>query len=166
MTTSANTTKVCRTCGRELPLSDYYQQEGGVLGCKSECKHCYIERQQCKKYGEDHKTVHRQETSDPKKPRKQRVRNGEGDRYKYMHQYYEDQKQRLTKKNHADYIRRKLAITTPDIDAVDTTVQETGPRLCDTCDRNKDGKGCFEGFENIKTLGTCKCHDYRPRQEQ
>lgn len=36
------TTKVCRNCKRELPLTDFYPQHSSKDGRRAICKHCYI----------------------------------------------------------------------------------------------------------------------------
>jgi protein-arginine kinase activator protein McsA len=38
-------TKVCKKCGQELPISEFYADKLGVDGLKAVCKECYMARQ-------------------------------------------------------------------------------------------------------------------------
>lgn len=45
--------KVCKVCGRELPLSEFYKAKGYKDGHKNECKECCLEQQ--KQYRQDNR---------------------------------------------------------------------------------------------------------------
>ena len=46
-------TKICKKCGRELPLSEFYKHEKHKDGHRNECKECNLQRQ--KQYREGNK---------------------------------------------------------------------------------------------------------------
>ena len=50
-------TKICKKCGRELPLSEFYKSKGCKDGHRNECKECFIQqrKQQSKQYYQEHK---------------------------------------------------------------------------------------------------------------
>lgn len=48
-------TKVCKKCGRELPLSEFYKTKNCKDGHRNECKECL--KQQHKQYYQDNKDV-------------------------------------------------------------------------------------------------------------
>lgn len=59
--------KVCRNCGRELPLTDFYTQVTAKDGHRNVCKHCYIERKlQLRSKNPYHKVKHRTEMHEMK----------------------------------------------------------------------------------------------------
>jgi len=161
-------TRRCKACGRDLPITDFYRDRTKD-GHRKICKFCHIERQMRRKKGPGYEVKHHVEIH-PIEPEAEaapststkRVRkaNGKGDRHDYTHKYYEQNKARLTAKNKADYIKR--AKTVKIITEKKMAGKEPVPRLCDHCERNADGKGCFEGFENLDTLGIGNCLDYRP----
>lgn len=152
MTQANKTTKVCRGCGRELPLVDFYDSPKAKDGHRNYCKHCHVDRQS-QHYANDpaHKVKHRTELhpQQPKpKARKKRVANGKGDRSEYMKKYYQDNKQRLTEKNHADHIKRKPIKV---------------ERSCMLCVNYP----CFDGIENLESdFAKEGCHAFRKREEK
>ena len=165
MTQANKTTKVCRGCGRELPLVDFYDSPKAKDGHRNYCKHCHVERQS-QHYANDpaHKVKHRTELhlQQPKpKARKKRVANGKGDRSEYMKKYYQDQKVRLTEKNHADYIRRKLETDAPASPLGKRKPLKVG-RTCLQCVNYP----CFDGIENLESdFAKEGCHAFRKREE-
>jgi hypothetical protein len=161
------TTKVCRNCKRELPLTDFYPQVTAPDGHRNICKHCYIERKMQKRKGKDHQVKHHTvmhevpQAAEPK-PRKKRVANGKGDRSEYMRQYYQGQKERLTEKNHADYIRRK-SVADPNYLPKNKSAAKTAERLCEKCKNYP----CFAGIENLESdFANEGCHAFRKREEK
>ena len=162
------TTKVCRNCKRELPLTDFYPQVTAPDGHRNICKHCHIEREMQRRKGKDHQVKHHtvmhevakaEQPTEPK-PRKKRVANGKGDRSEYMKKYYQDQKVRLTEKNHADYIRRKLDA---DPNYQQRTAAKPAERLCEKCKNYP----CFAGIENLESdFANEGCHAFRKREEK
>lgn len=55
-------TKICRECGRELPIGDFYVNNMSKDGHRNICKHCYIERKMQKRTNDpDHHVKHRTE---------------------------------------------------------------------------------------------------------
>lgn len=166
MTQANKTTKVCRGCGRELPLVDFYDSPKAKDGHRNYCKHCHVERQS-QHYANDpaHKVKHRTELhlQQPKpKARKKRVANGRGDRSEYMKKYYQDQKVRLTEKNHADYIRRK-SVADPNYLPKNKSAANPAERLCEKCKNYP----CFAGIENLDSdFAKEGCHAFRKREEK
>lgn len=163
------TTKVCRNCKRELPLADFYPQHSSKDGRRAICKHCYIERSRQRLTGrQDYKVKHHtvmheqvkaEQPAEPK-PRKKRVANGQGDRSEYMRQYYQGQKERLTKKNREDYKERKLRTG---YTRQRTTGIPNGERLCEQCVLWP----CFDGIENLESdFANEGCHAFRKREEK
>jgi hypothetical protein len=158
--------KVCRSCGRELPLDDYYPQVTAPDGHRHICKHCYIERKMQKRKGKDHQVKHHtvmheqvkaEQPAEPK-PRKKRVANGQGDRSEYMRQYWQDQKERLTRKNREDYKERKLRTG---YTRQRTTVIPNGERLCEQCVLWP----CFAGIEILESdFANEGCRAFRKRE--
>lgn len=144
-------TKICRGCGRELDLDDFYLEAFGKDGHKNYCKHCVTEREQRKLKGPDHVVVHRSEMHE-----NTRVANGKGKRSDYTHQYYLANKEKLQAKNRRDYKRRRLAEKAKAEKAQEELPKE---RLCDSCEK----RPCIRGFENLTTLGVGNCRDYKPK---
>lgn len=162
------TTKVCRNCKRELPLTDFYPQVTAPDGHRNICKHCYIERKMQRRKGKDHQVKHHtvmheqvkaEQPAEPK-PRKKRVANGQGDRAEYMRKYYQDNKQRLTEKNHADHIKRKLETTVP-VRPLGKRKPIKVERSCTLCVNYP----CFDGIENLESdFAKEGCHAFRKRE--
>ena len=46
-------TKVCKKCGRELPIEEFYKNKGNKDGHENKCKECF--KQQQKQYRHEHK---------------------------------------------------------------------------------------------------------------
>lgn len=60
-------TKICRECGRELPIGDFYVNDMSKDGHRNICKHCYIERKMQKRTNDpDHQVKHRTEMHEMK----------------------------------------------------------------------------------------------------
>ena len=148
-------TKVCSKCGRELPLTDFYRNKKGY---RTECKHCSIERTMHQRKGEQHQVKHHivmHSQAEQPKPRKPRVANGNGDRSEYMHQYYLDNKEKLTAKNRADQLRRAELKRAASVAKV-----EKGCQLC-------ANYPCFDGIENLESdFANEGCHAFRKREEE
>ncbi len=49
MTRPAPLAKECNTCGRILPINDFYKEKAAKDGHRNYCKHCYIEKQSMKR---------------------------------------------------------------------------------------------------------------------
>lgn len=78
-------TKVCTKCGRELPLSDFYNNKSKKDGKTSECKYCYKEysdanKEKIKEYQKEYRENNKEKIKDYKK--------------EYNKEYYENNKER------------------------------------------------------------------------
>lgn len=81
-------TKVCTKCGRELPLSDFYNNKSKKDGKASDCKYCYKEYNEANK--EKIKEKRKEYYEKNKEKFKEYYKNNE-DHYK---KYYESNKER------------------------------------------------------------------------
>lgn len=160
--------KRCRNCGRELPLDNFYQHESSPDGYRCVCKHCYIERQQRKKCGEDHITKHRIKRTDITPEERERRRL-------YAQVYREQHRNKCNEASRKSNQRRRAGepklvpgpekgsnyiIYQPETSRHYKKRVKDKPRLCDSCAKCP----CIVGFENLETLGRGKCLDYKPRE--
>ena len=143
-------TKVCRGCGLELPLEDFYESSTAKDGHRNYCKHCVSARVAKRKHNDpDYQVKHSTKLHT-------RVANGKGNRSDYTHQYYLANKEKLKAKNRRDYKRRRQAEWAKAEKAQEELPKE---RLCDSCEK----RPCIRGFENLTTLGVGNCRDYKPK---
>jgi hypothetical protein len=98
-----------------------------------------------KKADPNYQVTHRVEVHE-QKPRKTRVANGTSKRREYTHKYYEEHKEALKAKNHADYIKRKTNITVKE-----RPIGTKKPIKADRSCRHCVNYPCFEGIETLVT---------------
>lgn len=164
-------TKVCIKCGCELPLEDYYVEKSAADGHKNECKHCYVERQQRKKFGKDHTTKHHTKLH-KKTADERRLYQAE-----YMRRYREEHREKVR-----EVCRRSIARIRAGEpkrkpgppkgtkyhkqhnmpSRVSFVVEETPavklPRLCLQCVNYP----CFEGIDNLESdFAREGCHGWK-----
>ena len=158
-------TKVCRTCGQELPLTEYYPQPGGVMGCKAECKRCYIERQQRKKYGQSHQVKHRPPDHQKTTREEQLERKRE-----YMRQYHAANKAKMQEAARRCAERRRADPDAPKLKTgpkKGTAIQHQDfqhypDRHCAKCEFYP----CFDGIENLESdFASCGCHGWKEKEK-
>lgn len=155
----------CRNCGKELPLEDFYQHESSPDGYRAVCKHCYIERQQRKKCGEDHVTKHR-----PKKVLTPEEREQQRLYYQAYREAHRDKCREASRKSNA---RRRNGeprrIPGPEPGTVFSPLTPLGTRKPVHADRTCQhcmNYPCFQGIENLETDFAAEgCHGWHPRSE-
>jgi hypothetical protein len=161
--TDETKTKVCKKCGRELSIDDFYWQDKRQVKRRPICRYCVVERIMRNKKGDQ--TYQVKHLSHPVLvKRKNRVPNGQGERSEYYHKYYQQNKERLDNKNHADYIQRKLNISVER-----KPIHSTVPQIvanCPTCKDNCENYPCFAGIDNITSNLAMTCHGYKPREKK
>lgn len=99
-------TKVCKVCGRELPLIEFYKAKGCKDGHKNECKECAIQRQ--KQYHREN----RDKILERQKQYRQDNRESIAEYQKqYNKQYYQDNREAFVerKKQHYQENRESIA---------------------------------------------------------
>ena len=79
-------TKICKKCGRELPIEEFYKHKGHKDGHFNVCKECFS--QQSKQYYQEHK----EERSEYDKQYNQEHKE---ERTEYHKQYYQDNKETM-----------------------------------------------------------------------
>jgi len=155
-------TRVCKKCGRELPIDDFYWNDGKHTTRRWLCRYCDIERiMRINKGDPGYQVKHRPHPVLAK--RKSRVPNGQGERSEYAHQYYLDNKKRLKAKNAAAYIKRKL-----DMVVERKPIHSTMPQIvanCPTCKGNCENYPCFAGIDNMSSNLAMTCHGFKPREK-
>jgi hypothetical protein len=151
-------TRVCKKCGRELSIDDFYWQDKRQVKRRPICRYCVVERIMRNKKGDQ--TYQVKHLSHPVLvKRKNRVPNGQGERSEYMRQYWQRQKERLAEKNRTDYIKRKLEFV-PGL-ATKNNKPVIKQRLCEQCCNYP----CFEGIENLESdFAKEGCHAFRKRE--
>ena len=89
-------TKVCTKCGRELPLSDFYNNKSKKDGKTSECKYCYKEYSDANKEKiKDYKKEYNKEYYEKNKERKKEYKEKNKEKFReYQKEYYENNKER------------------------------------------------------------------------
>lgn len=117
-------TKVCTKCGRELPLSDFYNNKSKKDGKTSECKYCYKEysdanKEKIKEYQKEYRENNKEKIKDYKKEynkeyyeknkeRKKSIRKNNKEKLKeYQKEYYENNKEKLKEYNKEYYENNK-----------------------------------------------------------
>lgn len=156
-------TKVCTKCGRELPIEDFYQQNDVAGGRENECKHCYIERQQRRKFGEDYQVKHHTSLKGmTQEERKEHKRE-------YMAQYREANREKMRenvrrcaqRKRHGDPDAPKLKTGPKKGTAIQHQDFERFPeRHCDKCEFYP----CFDGIENLESdFASWGCHGWKEK---
>lgn len=155
-------TRVCKKCGCELPVEDFYWQDTKKAKRRLTCRFCDIERiMRNKKRDPDYQVKHQAKPVYAK--RKPRVANGKGDRREYSRKYYQEHKAELTAKNHADYIQRKLSIVV-ERKPIHTQVPEIVAN-CPTCKDNCANYPCFTGIDNMSCNLAMTCHGFKPKEK-
>lgn len=79
-------TKICKRCGRELPLSEFYKAKSCKDGYRNECKECFL--QYYKQYQQEHK----EELAEYNKQYRQDNKEEIAEQKK---QYYQDNREEL-----------------------------------------------------------------------
>ncbi len=153
-------TKVCRTCGRELPLRDFPVNMQGKDGHRNECRHCFAEKtMQRRKNDPDYQVKHHTDVHPvEKKERKPRVGNGQGSRHEYHAKRYAEHKDELKAKN----IERQLGRSLEEMPKPRLKKSVKRERLCLKC----VNWPCFDGIENLESdFAKEGCHGWFPRAE-
>lgn len=158
--------KVCAQCGLELPLDDYYRYPAAKDGHRNICKHCYINRQQQKKFGEGYQAKHR--TTLHKK--------NDDERKKYMNEYMRKYREANTAKvreicrksiarKRAGEAKRKPGPPKGTKFKKQPVVEAPvikGPRLCLQCVNYP----CFDGIENLESdFAREGCHGFKKKEQ-
>lgn len=149
-------TKVCRKCGLELAISDFYVCASNKDGYRNYCKHCMIDQNMKRRKDDpDHQVKHH--TVLHEAPKKKRVANGKGKCSEYAHRYYQENKAMIKAKNRADYIKRKVAVEVkkrPEEKQVVTL----------NCKDHCANWPCFTGIENIESNLAVTCHGFKRKE--
>lgn len=144
-------TKVCRHCGRELPVTDFPYRSDGLyrLGV---CKDCRVSRSDMKAYDREMVRRHRaKRASNPETPAKTRRPNGQGDRHEYFAKMYAERKDEIKAKQVLGKIEQERK-------------RKAAPKekLCKKCWLYP----CFEGIDNLETdFAKEGCISFHERKE-
>ena len=109
-------TKICKRCGRELPLSEFYKAKSCKDGHLNVCKECYLQQQ--KHYRQEHKETiaeqkkhYRQEHKETiAEWQKQWYQDNREDVLKQQKQYYQEHKKEKTEYQKQHYQDNKDTI--------------------------------------------------------
>lgn len=93
-------TKVCRKCGRELSINDFYLNKGTKDGHRNVCKRCYTEYNLFKRAGKVYKVKHRKPLSTDEKREK---------RNEYMRKYRDANREKVREISRRSVARRRAA---------------------------------------------------------
>lgn len=163
MTRPAPLTKECNTCGRILPISDFYKEKAAKDGFRNCCKHCYIEKQSVKRAKDpDHKVKHRTKVHPVKLTAEQREKKRE-----YFRRYREANREKLNQYSRESNRRRRageekrnrgpqkgVTLTKQPFTVPRPSTNPSGKRKpvkversCTMCANYP----CFEGIENLES---------------
>jgi len=93
-------TKVCRKCGRELSINDFYLNKGNKDGHRNVCKHCYTEHNLFKRAGKVYKVKRRNPLSTDEKREK---------RNEYMRKYRDANRDKVREISRRSIAKRRAA---------------------------------------------------------
>jgi hypothetical protein len=158
----ADETRICKKCGRELPIDDFYWSDPKHTTRRRVCRYCDIERiMRNKKGDQSYQVKHLPHPVLVK--RKNRVPNGQGERSEYFKQYYQQNKEQLKTKHAADYIKRKLNMVVER-----KPIHSQMPEIvanCPTCKDNCEHYPCFAGIDNMSSNLAMTCHGFKPKEK-
>lgn len=151
----APTTKICRKCGRELPLTKFDFRKDGLYRLWT-CRDCRkgLDRSDMKAYMRETMRRRRAQESKRAKVRKPRVGNGHGDRHEYFAKMYAERKDEFKAKQVLGAIEAEKAKPRPK--------PKKAEKLCTKCWLYP----CFEGIDNMDSdFAKEGCKSFKRKEE-